>query len=743
MTGITLREGSLLKHGEYRIVRVLGQGGFGITYEAVQVALGRKVAVKEFFMKDCCERDEQTSRITIGTGSQRELVEKFRSKFIREAQMIAAMDHRNIVRIYDVFEENDTAYYVMENLPGGSLSDKVKKEGPFSEAEAEKYIRQVASALSYIHAHKTVHLDVKPSNILLNKNGEAVLIDFGISKHYDTAGEQTSSTPVGISKGYAPLEQGRDGDVSQFTPATDIYALGATLYFLVTGQAPPEATLVYEDGLDRPAGVSDRMWQAIVSAMQPRRKDRPQSIAEFLTLLDTPATAATAPDDTVILSDSEESNRARKKFPSWLIALASTIVVALVVWLVIPKKQPKPAEPVNPVIAIEAPVQPVEVPVEKAKPEVIPVTKIALNKTSLSLEEGKSETLKLTYTPSNATDKTTTWQSNNTAVATVDKSGKVTARKAGAASITATCGGLSVTCTLTVTAAAPQVVPVTSIQLNKTSLNLEEGKSETLKLTYTPSNATDKTTTWQSNNTSVATVDSSGKVTARKAGAASITATCGSHSATCTVSVTASSATTGSSNGHEWVDLGLSVKWATCNVGASSPGDYGNYYAWGETNTKSDYSWTNYKFRTSGDSYDNVTFSKYNTKSGRGVLDNKTRLDYSDDAARQNWGGRWRMPTDAEWTELRNNCTWTWTSQGGHNGYKVTSKTNGNSIFLPAAGYRYGSSLSYAGSYGIYWSSSLDSDSPWIAWRVGFDSSGVYRSDSIRCYGYSVRPVTE
>ena len=280
-----LKSGTLLQNGKYRILRSLGQGGFGITYEAEQVLLRRKVALKEFFMKDCCERDEQTSRVTVGTGSQRALVEKFRGKFIREAQMMAGMNHPHIVRVLDVFEENETAYYVMEILPGGSLKGMVDKDGPLSESLAENYVRQVADALAYIHARKTVHLDVKPSNILLNEDGDAVLIDFGISKHYDDAGDQTSSTPVGLSKGYAPLEQSRDGDVSQFTPPTDIYALGATLYYLVTGKVPPEATVVNEDGLDRPAGLSDRIWNVIDRAMQPRRKDRPQTIAAFLDLL--------------------------------------------------------------------------------------------------------------------------------------------------------------------------------------------------------------------------------------------------------------------------------------------------------------------------------------------------------------------------------------------------------------------------------------------------------------------------
>ncbi len=194
----------------------------------------------------------------------------------------------------------------------------------------------------------------------------------------------------------------------------------------------------------------------------------------------------------------------------------------------------------------------------------------------------------------------------------------------------------------------------------------------------------------------------------------------------------------GTENGYAYVDLGLSVKWATMNVGASSPEDYGDYFAWGETTTKSTYNWSTYKWCNGSSS----TLTKYNTSSGYGTVDNKTTLELSDDAAHVNWGGSWRMPTDAEWTELRNNCTWTWTTQNGVNGYKVTSKSNGNSIFLPAAGSRYDSSLNGAGSYGSYWSSSLDTDGPSDAWGVYFGSGYVYRgSYGGRDFGQSVRPV--
>ncbi len=196
----------------------------------------------------------------------------------------------------------------------------------------------------------------------------------------------------------------------------------------------------------------------------------------------------------------------------------------------------------------------------------------------------------------------------------------------------------------------------------------------------------------------------------------------------------------GRANGHEYVDLGLSVKWATCNVGANNPEDYGDYFAWGETTTKSTYYWSTYKWCNGNES----TLTKYNTSSSYGTVDNKTQLELSDDAARANWGGSWRMPTDAEWTELRKQCTWKWTTQNGVKGYKVTSKKSGytnNSIFLPAAGYRYDSSLYYAGNYGYYWSSSLGSDYPDYAWYVGFNSGDVGRGNYLRNCGLSVRPV--
>ncbi len=185
----------------------------------------------------------------------------------------------------------------------------------------------------------------------------------------------------------------------------------------------------------------------------------------------------------------------------------------------------------------------------------------------------------------------------------------------------------------------------------------------------------------------------------------------------------------GKHNGHKYVDLGLpsGLKWATCNVGATTPEEYGDYFAWGEVESKATYNWDTYKY------YGGSNVTKY-------TGNDKTVLDPEDDAATANWGGVWRMPTKAEQDELRNNCTWDWTIQNGVNGYEVTGP-NGNSIFLPAAGYMYVGTLNGAGSYGYYWSSSLYAVSPDYAYFVGFDSGYVDWGHDYRCCGLTVRPV--
>lgn len=202
------------------------------------------------------------------------------------------------------------------------------------------------------------------------------------------------------------------------------------------------------------------------------------------------------------------------------------------------------------------------------------------------------------------------------------------------------------------------------------------------------------------------------------------------------------SATT-TNNGHELVDLGLSVKWATCNVGASKPEGYGNYYAWGETKTKSNYTYANYRYIASGNlEDDNMILSKYNTERSSGTIDNKTTLDLSDDVARQKWGGSWRMPTRNEFEELRDNCTWVWTMLNGVKGFKVTSKKRGytnRSIFLPAAGYRQDKTAFESGTNGNYWTSSLCKARPFDAFYYNFDYKDT--DGSGRNNGLSVRPV--
>ena len=364
------------------------------------------------------------------------------------------------------------------------------------------------------------------------------------------------------------------------------------------------------------------------------------------------------------------------------------------------------------------------------------VASIQLNKTSIAIYNGKTEALIATVIPSDASNTAVTWTSSNTSVATVSSSGVVTGKSKGTATITVTAkdsNGAQASCAVEVKQY------VTGISLDKTSITLVIGAEATLSVTSVqPDNANDKTYTWSSSDGAIASVDNSGKVTARASGTATIRATANDGSGVFAFFA-------------EKVDMGIKTSdgktlyWSTRNLCESgfvnSPQDYGDYYAWGETETKEEFpSWSTYKW-CNGSAY---SLTKYNTKSSYGTVDNKTELEPQDDVAQVKLGGKWRMPTNAEWTELRTKCTWKWTTNYNGRGVKgrIVTATNGNSIFLPAAG-RMGASLYDAGSRGLYWSSSLDTDYPMQASYVAFDSANLFKHDYPRDVGFSIRPVTE
>ena len=581
----------MLRGDTYRIVRFIAAGGFGCTYEAEHVMLRKRVAIKEFFMQDYCNREEHTKHVTVGTQGMHDLVDKYRRKFVDEARALSGLHHDGIVSVSDVFEENGTAYYVMDYVEGQSLAERCKGN-PLPEKAAIYYIRQVAEALIYVHDHNRLHLDIKPGNIMIEASGRTVLIDFGVSKQYDAALGENTTTLLGYSPGYAPLEQ-MEGDVRQFLPATDVYALGATLYFLLTGKTPPSASRrINEDMPPLPAGISATTRQAVEQAMEIRKKDRPQSVREFVSLLD----AAVRAED--------------------------------------PRPKPSPI-PVPP-----PPVQPVTPPK--------PVSPTPAQQKSRKVPTGVLVAL-----------------------------------------IVALCAALIVLlakgCSTSSGDGGGGDTVADSIQKDADSIQKDSVMPAEKAKPVEPEE------------------EQPAPVVEKREKAA---------------------VTTGTHAGHEWVDMGLSVKWATCNVGASSPTGYGNYYAWGETSCKRSYDEDNCK-----------TWE-------RSMSDIRGNSSY--DAARANWGGSWRLPTKAECEELLNNCTRQWTTQNGVAGMRFTSKRNGNSIFFPAAGWCLGSSTRYAGECGICWSSSPYGSGTQNAYYLFFGLGGsAYTAYYNRNYGYQVRPVVE
>ena len=312
---VGLKQGSTLKGGKYKIIKTLGQGSFGITYLATtrismdgqlgKMEVNVNITIKEFFMSDL------NSRAKDGTSVERTsstLVNNYLSKFQREAENLSKLHHPNIVKVLEVFDENNTTYYVMEFIDGETIDEFIKRKGKLSVEESLAITKEVCKALSYMHDHKMLHLDLKPKNIMRDSEGHIYLIDFGLAKQYNENGKPESSTTLGLgTPGYAPIEQAHYKKDGTFPVTLDIYALGASLYKMLTGKTPPDSSYVLNDGLSldvlNQAGVDEKIIAVVEKAMAPIKKDRYQTVA---TLLDAISNMASSDDERTVLEDVEE-----------------------------------------------------------------------------------------------------------------------------------------------------------------------------------------------------------------------------------------------------------------------------------------------------------------------------------------------------------------------------------------------------------------------------------------------------
>ena len=266
---------------QYKILRQIGAGGFGKTY-LVEDQLGVKKVVKELFISSMCTRDAATRSVTVSVGENREIFQQQLEKFREEARRIFSLSHPNIVKVSALFNENNTAYYVMDYIEGESLAQKSRRTS-LTESQIMRYLNQLLSALEYIHSHGVTHLDLKPGNIMIDRNDKVVLIDFGASKLFNIQSVNktmmTSMRPP-FTPGYAPIEQ-ENGNVKDMGPHCDIYALGATLYTLYVGTRPASPFEIFQNGLPEIPNALPQMQDVIKKAMAFMVKDRIKDIAEF------------------------------------------------------------------------------------------------------------------------------------------------------------------------------------------------------------------------------------------------------------------------------------------------------------------------------------------------------------------------------------------------------------------------------------------------------------------------------
>lgn len=281
-----LQVGTIL-HGTYKIESYLASGGFGNTYLTKNIEFDETYAIKEFFVKGVCQRDGNSTTISVSNPENTNSFEQQREKFKKEARRLRSLSNPHIVKVYDLFEENGTAYYVMDYVDGENLSARLKRtNAPLVESEVRNYLNQILDGLEAIHNKGMFHLDIKPANIMVDSHDVVKLIDFGASKQQSTVGGATMSTSISYTNGYAPSEQMAQS-YDKFGPWTDFYALGATMYKLLTNQDPPSVSDLSEDetedkhlGLPMP-NVSEEMKKLVVWMMQVNRLKRPKNVGEI------------------------------------------------------------------------------------------------------------------------------------------------------------------------------------------------------------------------------------------------------------------------------------------------------------------------------------------------------------------------------------------------------------------------------------------------------------------------------
>ncbi|GHT55027.1 hypothetical protein FACS189451_01850 [Bacteroidia bacterium] len=371
-----LQPGYYLHNNKYQLLNVLGEGGFSLTYRA-KLSTDVPVCIKEFFFKDYCRRNPQTSFVETNNETAKEIFDKNKEKVIREARILSEIHHPNVVNVLEVFKQNNTVYIVMEFIAGHSLKQEIEQNGVFTEDKLRPVIYKIGQALEYIHEKNILHLDIKPSNILIDKTNNPKLIDFGISKRYDLASDQeTSTTLQAASKGYASIEQYDSEAMQVFSPRPDIYSLGATMYFLLTGQTPTESILRASKGLQNPSElnptISGNTEKVILKAMETTASDRYETIMEMLLdwgfepekdtidlssipadeeklermkKINEPIYDADADDQTVITSlTTNNKKRKRRKRVAWL---AAAILLCATILLFIFGKNNHPLPPEN------------------------------------------------------------------------------------------------------------------------------------------------------------------------------------------------------------------------------------------------------------------------------------------------------------------------------------------------------------------------------------------------------------